>query len=45
MASSITNSNAILEHLEEGKSYEVDFGETWNSTNESKYAYHTIKCK
>ncbi|UJR16499.1 hypothetical protein I4U23_003401 [Adineta vaga] len=41
-----TNTNTLLEHLEEGKSYDLEFGETWNSTNDvhsSKYAYHTIK--
>lgn len=41
------NTNAILEHVEEGKSYELEFGDTWHSANDghaSKYAFHTIKC-
>ncbi|CAF0867155.1 unnamed protein product [Adineta ricciae] len=41
-----TNTNVILEHLEEGKVYDLEFGDTWNATNDghpSKYAYHTVK--
>jgi hypothetical protein len=44
---SATNTNPLLEHLEDGKTYDLEFGETWNSTNDaipSKYSYHTIKC-
>jgi hypothetical protein len=44
---SATNTNPLLEHLEDGKLYDLEFGDTWNSTNDgntSKYAYHTIKC-
>jgi hypothetical protein len=44
---SATNTNPLLEHLEDGKIYDLDFGDTWNSVNDgnsSKYAYHTIKC-
>jgi hypothetical protein len=44
---SATNPNPLLEHLEDGKIYDLDFGDTWNSINDgnsSKYAYHTIKC-
>jgi hypothetical protein len=44
---SATNPNPLLEHLEDGKIYDLDFGDTWNSIidgNSSKYAYHTIKC-
>ncbi len=44
---STTNTNPLLEHLEDGKIYDLDLGETWNSINDgntSKYAYHTIKC-
>jgi len=46
MASAM-NTNPLLEHLEDGKIYDLDLGETWNSINDgntSKYAYHTIKC-
>jgi hypothetical protein len=44
---SATNTNPLLDHLEDGKIYDLDFGDTWNSMNDgntSKYAYHTIKC-
>ncbi len=44
---SATNPNPLLEHLEDGKMYDLDFGETWNTINDgnsSKCAYHTIKC-
>lgn len=44
---SAPNSNPVLDYLEDGKAYELDFGETWNSISDgssSKYAYHTIKC-
>jgi hypothetical protein len=44
---SATNTNPVLEHLEDGKTYDLDFGDTWNTVNDgntSKYAYHTIKC-
>jgi hypothetical protein len=48
MASAINkDSNSIVEHLEEGKDYDLEFGETWIPTNDlhaSKYSYHTIKC-
>lgn len=47
-SSSAMNTNPLLEHLEDGKIYDLDLGETWNSMNDgntSKYAYHTIKCK
>ncbi|CAF0888708.1 unnamed protein product [Rotaria sordida] len=43
---SMTNSNPLLEYLEDGKVYDLEFGDTWNSINDgnpSKYAYHTIK--
>ena len=41
------NSNPLLEYLEDDKTYDLDFGSTWNAINDgstSKYAYHTIKC-
>jgi len=41
---SASNTNPLLEYVEEGKTYEVDFGDTWNDGNSSKYSYHTIKC-
>jgi hypothetical protein len=44
---STTNTNPLLEHLEDGKMYDLEFGETWNSISDgisSKYSYHTIKC-
>lgn len=47
MAASASNSNPLLEHLEDGKNYDLEFGDTWNSTidgSNSKYSYHTIKC-
>ncbi|CAF1197661.1 unnamed protein product [Rotaria sp. Silwood1] len=43
---SMTNTNPLLEYLEDGKAYDLEFGDTWNSINDgnsSKYAYHTIK--
>ncbi|CAF1298079.1 unnamed protein product [Rotaria magnacalcarata] len=43
---SAPNTNPLLEYLDDGKAYELDFGDTWNSINDgnsSKYAYHTIK--
>ena len=40
---SASNTNPLLEYVEEGKTYEVDFGDTWNDGNSSKYSYHTIK--
>jgi hypothetical protein len=45
---SAANTNPLLEHLDDGKIYDLDFGDTWNSMNDgntSKYAYHTIKCR
>ena len=45
---SATNTNPLLEHLEDGKTYEVEFGDTWNPVidgHSSKYSYHTIKCR
>jgi hypothetical protein len=46
MASS--NANTILEQLEDGRNYDLEFGETWNGANDghsSRYAFHTVKCK
>lgn len=46
MASASANTNSILDHLELGRSYDLEFGDTWNSSNDSnpsKHAFHTIK--
>ncbi|CAF0922805.1 unnamed protein product [Adineta steineri] len=40
---SATNINPLLDYLEDGKAYDLEFGDTWNDGNSSKYAYHTIK--